>query len=225
MLGAEFLVEGLGGGLYKISIMLAYPVQTDAKEWQCEYLIHHEPELHMRRKWSGCKVLNAASSLACLEQAVNNCLCDFTELVISVGGDDISHDVNKVPIPLNQELRSVMMQLELGNYGAAYAKACSLANSGLHLAEAIVGSLLMYGFGVDRDEFAARRWFEKAAKGNDPNGAIQLGAMYEYGKAGLQRSAEMSQHYLKIAEYFGMEIRPDAISEHHAAPPFIDTKR
>ena len=53
--------------------------------------------------------------------------------------------------------------------------------------------------GIERNELAARRWFERAAAQNDPEGLYNVGIFHNNGQAGLPRNEELALQYFHRA--------------------------
>jgi TPR repeat protein len=94
------------------------------------------------------------------------------------------------------------------NFSLAHEKWLPLAESGHVLAQTLVGSLYVYGEGVERDDTRAAFWFRQAATNGSSQAQYNLGILYEKGW-GVEQSNKQARKWFRMAADNG---RQDAAS-------------
>lgn len=94
------------------------------------------------------------------------------------------------------------------DFSLAHEKWLPLAEHGHVLAQTLVGSLYVYGEGVERDDAKAAHWFLLAANGGSAQAQYNLGILYEKGW-GLKQDIEQARKWFRMAADNG---RKDAAS-------------
>ncbi|MBT5074801.1 MAG: sel1 repeat family protein [Kordiimonadaceae bacterium] len=88
----------------------------------------------------------------------------------------------------------------IGDYEKAHNELLPDANDGNSYAQIKIGFMYENGWGVAKDYTAARNWYQKAAKLNDPEGHVALAKLYAYAKGTSRDKALAERHLLKAAE-------------------------
>ncbi|GJM02524.1 MAG: hypothetical protein DHS20C08_10250 [Rhodomicrobium sp.] len=91
-----------------------------------------------------------------------------------------------------------------GYYGVAYDQYISEAQAGSKEAQVVIGNLYYLGFGVERDQYEAARWYLKAALEGYIPAQINLGQMYWSGH-GVPRNVAKSVGWYHLATKAGSQ--------------------
>ena len=87
-----------------------------------------------------------------------------------------------------------------GDYATALAEFTPLAKAGDALAQYNLGKMYRFGYGVEKDDAEAMKWYRLAAEAGNAEAQISLGEMYKYGNGVPRDKAEAVKWYRLAAE-------------------------
>ena len=76
----------------------------------------------------------------------------------------------------------------------------------------IIGIFYYRGFGIDRNDNTAFKWYMKASQQNDINGHLQVGSCYNYGY-GIEKNVEKAFQFYQLAANNGLNIALHNLAE------------
>ena len=94
--------------------------------------------------------------------------------------------------------------LDSGDYKAALVEFIPLAEQGAAYAQADLGYMYEFGYGVLKNYKTAVKWYTLAAEQGHASGQNNLGLMYQYGK-GVLTDTKRAYMWYSLASYNGNE--------------------